>query len=319
MSVIKPPEKAVAFAIFRLHKAKGKREDGKQWQSARAERLSSGSDDEGRVINVWPAASFRVKDIRRVFGGGRYRVEWLDATGAKISGETFECIAPAQTDAPMVAPPAAAPGAAPAPTGGGNDLANMSFMELFTFLERRDQAASERAREEARADRERDREFTQTMLTLIKDSRGAGGGEAARSSSADEASLLRRELAVTLKEEVAKIREDLMADDDDDAAPYKPPKNVADAASRVGIKLIEEIEETAPEMLKEGIPTFVAWLKSKGLKLSEELEADVEDVRQRTRNGKKNGKAKHEEEEEGGFTLSEADAAKIAQRALGSA
>jgi hypothetical protein len=151
----------------------------------------------------------------------------------------------------------------------------------MALLDQREQRTAERMRQEndARAQRDRefmqrDREFMQSMLTLVTSARPA-----AASVSSESPDLLRRELNLTLEKELFRIRKDLsaavgqLAAERDEPDLDDGPQDLSEAGDRIGLALLHELEERAPDLINEAIPQIVSWLQGKGFQPSEQLRA----------------------------------------------
>ncbi len=250
--------------------------------------------EDGSVPESWAASEFSERNVLDTWGGGRYRVDFYDAKDEHCSGmgRVFEVAKPTggqalkrkkrrtedldeDEDRPLgrVRPLAA----------GGGAAAPMSLMDYLTLQRQeqkeqreREERLAERARGEAREQRESDRQFFTTIVGLMK---GGGGGDF-------NPDILRRELALEMREGISGIRRDLASDlgrrpdtDGDDDDDDKPPKDIGEAGNRIVLGMLGELEERAPELLNEAIPTIVGWMRSKGIMPSPKLQAEIEEHR----------------------------------------
>jgi hypothetical protein len=281
MAQVKPPSGSKSFRLHRFNETKYKRDDRSVTKQVPGPPLTGDADPTtGKVANEWATTSWNLLAVRERFGAGRYRVVWLGADGKKMGGDTFELTKPEPQ------PAIVAPATAEREAGDVESLrGQISGLDLFMLLQkerdRADARAGERAerdaerdRERMRDERERDRQFFTLMLGQVEKATKPTAGAGA------DFDLLRRELALSTREELAHMRAEVSAtlgriDTGDD---YKPPKNVTEAASRVGIALIEELEEEAPELVKDAIPAVVRWLRSKGRKPSAKVQRQIDEL-----------------------------------------
>jgi hypothetical protein len=266
------PTGASHFAVYRLTK-----KDGKQIQT----KMRGEPDDSGFVPDTWPVAEFSVRAVLANWGEGRYRVQWYtpDAQHMKGAGETFDVSRPksrnrsgrrlsAQTDdgGELVEPEARA--AAQIAAG-----APMGILELMALMRQE----REEQREIAAQQRESDRQFWLQMQTqqsqLLQTVMGRGGSGA-------DSDLLRREMALDLDKKLFELRQELATDPDereDDREPEdrEPPKNLDEAAERIGMAFLEQIEGAAPELVSKMVPKFLSMLRAQGLEPSAEMQARI--------------------------------------------
>ncbi len=259
--------------------------------------------EDGRVPEQWAAADFSERNVVEWWGPGKYRVDFQDGKGEHVEGggRIFTVAIPAKPGklgrkpkrgAPSASDdePAEARGGGSAPSmarrglpelGAGGTLTMMDFWAMQREEQRdareREDRARERSREEAREARESDRQLMLGMMQMM----AQGRATAAPDFSPD---LLRRELALEMREGIAGIRRDLATDlgsrpppDDDD--PDDAPANLEDGASRIAMRMLGELEQRAPELLQEAIPTIVGWIRSKGVPLSPALQKSIEEHR----------------------------------------
>lgn len=273
---IAPPAGAVFFALFRLVEVKGRnKETGKKWRSPRKERLYGDATNDGTMQEQWPVREWSVKSIAERYGGGRYIVHWLGGGGDRLSSRSF-VVTGAQRGVSTFRPKPDA-GDEPDQGGGGRarrgrDLGDLSPFELIQMLDERSERAMERARQESTAQRENDRMFMATMMQLAT-AKPAAAPTPAAADTARELQLMRRELNVTIQEQMAGVKTHLAGLVDgldtgggDDDLPV--PKDLAEAAEQVGISLLREATAAAPDFVGQLLPMFVKALRAKGLKPS---------------------------------------------------
>jgi len=278
------PAQAVAFFLWKLSPRKVEREGRKPVDGWSQRKLLMAPDASGRAAQVFPRAAFNFEAIRSAYGAGRYRAEWLGSDHRKLGAGmtvTFELRDPEAA----AAPPAGAHHAphAPAPAGmAGPDGQPMSPWALMAMIDQRAEREAERARADAERSQQRDREFFALLIKgapAINASNGTAVAAAGVSPemAQREADLLKREMRLEMREAVAKMRAELEAEyaSDDDDEDFVPSKTVGEAAKRVGIKLIGELEEQAPDLLKAAIPEIVDRLKKAGFTPSKELEREI--------------------------------------------
>lgn len=276
------PAGAHHWTLWRLDSRQVKNaETGKsRWQTFQ-ERMRGDAGSDGVVAEAWPTSEFKPQHVLARWGAGRYRVDWYSVKNERLDGEIFELAEQpsSRMGASRVAPQGAEveQGAAAAATGGFP----MDPWSLMQWVESQREASAERERQRADAQRERDRDFFQQILTML--------GTKAAAPAAD-AGLAQREIALAMGEMGLKFEKRIAAaieelggsgggGGDDDDTP--PPKSLEDAGQRIGMRVLKELEDKAPEMLEDAIPMVVSWLKKKGFAPSEELEDELAAVRAR--------------------------------------
>jgi hypothetical protein len=256
---------------------------------------------DGTVPESWAASEFSESTVLESWGPGRYRVDFYDSAGDHITGgRVFEVAKPKKG--------AALPkrGKRRVPTLAGDDddgddadggrrrraIRADAPLTMMDFLAMQQQASNEareredriadRARQEARDQREADRQFMTTILTATR------GGEGGGAVSSD---LLRREISLEMREGMSRMRRDLATDlqggrpgDDDNDDPEDPPKDINEAGNRIVMSILSELENKAPEMLNEAIPTIVGWMRARGMMPSPQLQAEI-DAHRAAQNG----------------------------------
>lgn len=282
---LRAPAGATHFKLFRLIRREGiNQKTGKEWKNWCATKLLAPPDAEGRAVDAFPISVFDLAQIAQAFGFGRYRIEWHNAdTGRKPllthEVELADPTAGASKGAPAPLSQPARPLEAPNPAAPPTDP-----LSLIAWADARADRQMATMREEFRNSQERDRQFMAAVVAgrPVAAAGAAGAGDAPATGDAlrRELELVRRELALEQREALAKAREEIraeleeeMGDDDNDDPSYVPPKNMKQAASRVGIRLIEELEQRAPGLLEAAIPAIFDNLKKAGFKPSRELEA----------------------------------------------
>jgi hypothetical protein len=246
----------------------------------RTQKMTSDPLPDGTVPNSWPAAEFSPSRVRDVWGAGKYRVRFYDTTGEPIAGtsrlfEVADPVAPGPKLRPKKGQPVDdvdedEPSRTRRRPSGGESL---TLAELL-MMQREDRAAqdareerlAERLRQEALIQQQRDREFMGMIVATMK-----SGAEPAAASS----DLMRRELQLTINEGLAQIRREVRSyepEDEPDDPDAEPPKDLDEAGTRIGMRLLQELEERAPNLVEEAIPRIAEFLKSKGFKPSAELE-----------------------------------------------
>ncbi len=278
MQVVPPPG-ATHWSIYRVETtANG---------HGRRMKMTGPPEDNGQVPDAWPVDQFSTGQVLKMWGDGKYKVEWYGGDGERIAsaGQLFEVATPSPATAKQrkLQPPrrSARVEAAPedevierAAQGG---VGGIGILEILTLL----RSEREEARELAAAQAERDRQFwaqmqaqqTQLLTTIL----GRGGGQV-------DGEILRREMAVTVREGMAQLRRDLDSqreeDDGDDPEPgLDPPRDMSEAAERIGLSFLSELEGAAPAIVQKMVPAFVEFMQSKGLVPSPELQARIEAAR----------------------------------------
>jgi hypothetical protein len=273
---VEAPHGATHFAIFRLTRVNG---------TSKQEKMIGEADETGYVPDNWPVAEFSTRNVLSQWGEGRYRVEWYSgAEGQRMkgAGASFEVAAPPRGKKPSRKLRAAAaeieeagePAArASAQIASGQPI---GVLELMALLE----ARTDRAEAKAAAQAERDRQFwaqqataQQNMLqTLLTTLRGGGSGA--------ETDLLRREMALDLDRKMFELRQEMAAaqqpdDTDDPDDTPDPPKDLEEAAERIGMAFLSQLEGAAPELVQKMIPRFLSMLKAQGMQPSPEMQAKI--------------------------------------------
>jgi hypothetical protein len=272
--VVSPPPNAT---FFRLLRVVGKGEKGKKAKCYGAPL------PDGTVPDRWDVSEFSPAAILATFGPDKYRVDWYEADGTRVSGRIFTLAAPAQPSAARIAPARSRrrrerdedlePEDEPR---RGRESESMSLREFLAIqaedrreAERREERADQRRRDEAAAAQQRDREFMATVLGALVQQ---------RSAPAESSDLLRRELTLELRQGMARLREELAGEEPDDPDPEEPP-----SIEGVGQAILGELESRAPHLVSELLPQVGEWLKTKGFVPSLELQ---QALAQRTANGR---------------------------------
>jgi hypothetical protein len=252
-------------------------------------RMTSPPLEDGTVPDSWPVSEFSPKHLLRTWGPGKYFIEWYAEAGNRLKMEHVEIAEPATDAGPklrgrrhMSGTPSddAEDGAPPLErlrkTGG----TSMSVMD-YLILQREDaKAAAEREerlqqrwREESAAAQQRDREFMGAIIATLKQPAVVPG-------QAADAEILRREIALNIREGLMTIRKDvadrlgeLEPDDDERDDPDEPPADLEEAGARIGMRLLHELEQKAPDLIEEAIPRIADFLKQRGFAPSPELDA----------------------------------------------
>lgn len=278
----KAPPGAVMFDLWALHTVKGvSPTSGKRYSSLKPRRLRGEPDASGQVTEAWPVAEAAPAAIRRKWGPGRYRVRYLSDTGAELGTLDLQLETPASERAASAAledgvdqGEAAATPAARLRAVAGN-LGGVGTLELLLLMQDNADRAAQRAREEAAAQRAADREYfaaqsggqtalLTTLMPLIVQARApvAGGG----ATSGAELGLLRRELALTVREQMGTLRGEvaqLLAEQGGGGDP-DGPETAGEALNLAGVEAVEALGEVAPGLVQEAIGAFRAWMRSKG-------------------------------------------------------
>ena len=296
---ITPPPGAVFFKLDRLNEVRGKnKETGKSFRSPRKEKLYGDPGKEGELAEQWAVAEFSVKDIAKRFGGGRYVVTWLDGSGKRIASRTFVLSSPA------VGPSRLRPKDRPAEDDDDerpsrrarNDIGQLGTFDLIAMLDERADRAAQREKERADAQRDTDRQFTglmmQMMTQLVASPARAAQAAGPAVDMTREMQLLRREINVTIQEQMAGVRQSVASmlddsagsDNDDDDLPV--PKNVSQAVEQVGISILREATSAAPDFVRELLPAFLKGLRARGVKPSPELLAKMRMLKEQERMAK---------------------------------
>lgn len=265
-STIKVPESAVAWCLWRLEPQHGKNAEGRPYTTQRRIRCKGDVNERGEVTEVWATTHFSTVDILARWGEGRYLVEFFDVAGTKIDRLTFTLQSPT---------PRPSPSGEVDPVKRGA-LESMGPLEFLAYIEQKTERARADAREEADRRADRDREFFQMLMTQAR---------APAQGAAVDTDLVRRELRVELREQMATVRNELRTalgtiaererEEPEPDPGYDPPASVDEAAERIGISLIQEVEQVAPELLREAFPAILGWLETKGFKPSQKLKRSI--------------------------------------------
>jgi len=287
------PAGAHHWTLWRLESRQVKNtETGKsRWQTFQ-ERMRGDAGPDGVVAEAWPTSEFKPQHVLARWGAGRYRVDWYSVKNERLDGEIFELAEQpsSRMGASRVAPQGAEveQGAAAAAQGGFP----MDPWSLMQWVEAQREASAERERQRADAQRERDRDFfqqmqaqqaasTHTLLTMLGTKAAAPAADAGLAQR--EIALAMGEMGLKFEKRIAAAIEELGAGggggEGDDDTP--PAASLEEAGQRIGMKVLKELEDKAPEMLEDAIPMVVGWLKKKGFTPSEELEDELAAVRAR--------------------------------------
>lgn len=306
-TTIEAPRLAVAFALWKLTPKKGKNPEGKNFSTFTKERCYGEPDERtGQVADAWAVSEFDPKAILQRFGASRYQVEWMTGKGERVGVKQFVVDQPSSSRrrgaSSLRTSPEPETEGSTARRGGAWDLASLGPMELLELMDRRADAERERNRADAEAQRDRDRQYFQQQQALMVSQQQSMMNMFAtlRPSTPDagafDPNLIRREMAVTMREQMHLLRAEVtgmipQAQEPDDPA----PRNLAEATERVGIELVQELATEAPEFLKAAIPKFFQWMKQSGVKPSAKMrrkltayaqaQAAAEDILSRAPNG----------------------------------
>lgn len=277
---LKAPATAVTWSLKRVI-PKGQRGKAK----VEGEPLADGS-----VPDRWAVSEFSTQSVLEQFGPDIYVVSWFDATGKRISGQTFTVAHPPAHGARLRKGPRAPSRdereddreerREPRGSSGGDSFSFKEFLAMQEQTRRESEAKEERAdarrREEALAAQTRDREFMGMVFGMMQQT---------RSDPAVASDLLRRELKLEIRQEMHALRNQLGELEPDEPEPGDPPADLEEGVSRVGAALLGELEQRAPHLVNELIPQVAAWLKSKGYTPSEEVQTQIAAGVVRGRNG----------------------------------
>ena len=302
-AVVAPPAGATHWSLASVVNTTGRKEDGKKYSTAKTKTLHGTARPDGSVPEVWPVAEFSMRRVLDTWGAGRYRVTWYGSDDEKISGDVFQVDLPPDRKAAAPTPRAArapraehyeeAPTAGPhfdptLPTSQAGWAMLMQDREERAAERRRVEAKEEEQRREAAFERQRaaDREHTQSLIAALT----AGRGNAA---PAVDSELIRREMAVTVREQMGGFRAEfgtllagLQANKDRGGRDNDDPDDLAEGAERIGLRVLSELEDAAPELVEACIPGFIALLQGRGWKPSAEILAALDGLK-----GKHNGTA----------------------------
>ena len=285
---IVPPAAASHFSIVKCSTVDG---------HGRQTKMRGPPDDEGQVAETWPVSEFSVSKVLAAWGDGRYRVEWYGADDERIKGEgkIFEVATPAaraKKDRKMQPKRRLATGddePEPLERAIASGNGSVGILDMLAML----RAERDDAREQAQQQAERDRQFwvqqqasQMQMLTMIVGKGGGGGG----GTDASAMDLPKRELKLAQEQGLFQLRKDLF-DLKDEIEPESsdpsdtPPGDMSEAGERIGMKMMGELENAAPELVQQMLPSILSFLSGKGFKMSDELRARIEAVQ----NGHANG------------------------------
>jgi hypothetical protein len=282
---LKAPPTAVTWGLVRIFE-KGERGKTK----VQGEPLPDGT-----VPDRWAAAEFSASRVLELFGPHKYRVDWYDATGKRITGMTFSVANPPATGARLQKGDRGRPARSRAPREDEDDYedddrrrAPAASGEGFSFREylamqaelRRDAEAREerneqRRREEMALQQTRDREFMGMIIGTLQQT---------RAQPAEASDLMRRELSLQIRQEMHELRTQL-GELEPEEEPGEPPADLEEGVSRVGAALLGELEQRAPNLVNELIPAVGDWLKAKGYIPGPDVQAQLAATVARGRNG----------------------------------
>lgn len=304
--VVAPPPGATHWALTAITYTTGRKADGsgKKYSNAVQVPCKGEAGDDGIAPEVWPVAEFSPRRVLQQWGAGRYRVDWYGSDNKKISADTFQVDLPASAKVPAPEPRAARP-RDDVDYGSPRHASSYADPTLPTtqagwamYMREREDAERERRRQEARDEENRreaaferqraaDREHTQSLIAALTAGRGAA-------PPAVDSELIRREMAVTVREQMSGFRAEVGAtlqrlqvdsaarggrDNDRD-----DPEDLVGGAERIGIRLLGELEDAAPELVEACIPGFIALLQGRGWKPSPEMIEALEGLKSK-RNG----------------------------------
>jgi hypothetical protein len=275
----KPPPDAHHWIAYKVDRV------GKKKFKVRGEPLADGT-----VPDSWPVEEFSTARILDLWGPSVYVTMWFNAAGEQLGTSTFEVAQASTPDpaGPKLKRPRGRPPSAPrnlaAPLADDEDddepapvrRQTGESMSLGDYLvlqqqnadrqEKREERIAARLREDAERNQQRDREFMGQILATLRQPTGA-----------PDADLLRREMALTIREGLSQIRSELAplggADDDDEEE--TPPADLEEAGQRVGMRLLQELEQKTPDLLRDAIPRISEWLQAQGFRPSPELAAQI--------------------------------------------
>ena len=265
---LQAPPGAVAYRLWSLSLKMGGRttEGGRPWKNWIATRVLVPAGPDGVAGDVFPVA-FGSTEILATFGAGRYRVEWLTEQGKRVGEHmhTFELQAPAGERVPIVEGPD--PRQGPPARPGASGLEGMSAFDLLAFLDGRESRVEERMRQSHERDRERDQQFFGLVLQTLKDT----ATRAQSPGAMGDPDLIRRELRVTVAEQMGHLRAELGADQGGATLDDLPaPKNPEQAAARLGMRFVGELEAALPGLVKHLVPAIVKKLGAAGVQVPAE-------------------------------------------------
>lgn len=280
------PAGVTHFQVYKLTRGEGTRPNGGKYKTWRGKRLDGDPDPRsGKVSHQWPLSELDAAKIRRRWGAGRYRVRYVTELGELLGSEDITLETPpgeVQGDALEAPEHDGGGGASSSPASrlrgmAGRTLDGGSMFEIMMLMQDSRDRGAERAAADAERAADRDRQFfaqlqaqqQQTIALLTGQNGGAAvvGGAGprrvvgiTRKGMARELKLLRRELALEQREELARIRDELLDQEPDDP----PAKTAGEAAEKAGIAAVEGLGEHMPAVVGELLGGLRAWLKSKG-------------------------------------------------------
>jgi hypothetical protein len=291
---IQPPPTAAHFQLWMLTPNPGRsKETGRRYRTQKPKRLYGEASEDGRVVEVWPISAFDPRTFVRRWGPGRYRVQWIDGSGDNCGSKTFLLTDPSPAKSVEATRSLRARGedaegdrvaVGGVYGGGGMGALSLGPLELMQLLDQRAEREHARAASESEARMQRDREFfaamqmqqQQLLAVVLK-----GGAGRSSDAAAFDPNLIRRELAVTMREGMQQLRADLSGQlaqldlggggDEDEV----PPKDLSEATERMGIELVQELTKEAPELLQKAIPAFWKFLTKQGYEPSAKMRARV--------------------------------------------
>ena len=277
---VTPPAAADHFSVERCTVVDG---------HGRRTKMTGPPDDDGHVADTWPTGEFSPAKILAMWGDGKYRVEWYGADDERMKGlaQTFEVATPARgakKGAPrtmqskrrrLAVDDEPEPLERVAQAGG-----QVGILDMLAMLRAEREDAQQRAQEQAERDRQFWSQQQQSQMQMMQMWMGKGGAGGASDPGAMD--LLKRELKHNQDVALFQLRKDLLGLKDElepetePGGDDEPPKDMGEAGERIGMSIMAELEEAAPELVQQLLPSLINVLRGKGFTLSDELQARIE-------------------------------------------
>jgi len=280
----KAPHNAVFFDVWRLTRREGTKEDGRRYSTWKQQRMTGGVGADGRVSDRWLIEELSPESILQRWGSGRFRVRYLGASGELVGAVDWELQAtPGRQGEPLK--PGDAPAAAAAPDSPASRLRGLAgtldgagVVELMMLLSDARESATRQANIEADRRAARDQQFFDRVLGQMTQHTQAPAAASATAPAVDmarELALIRRELTLTMREESARLRAEVLAE-----LPEEPdgPETFDQALQGAGVGLVEGVGAEVPSIVSAALARFKQYLQASGQPATPQAIASVLDA-----------------------------------------